>query len=103
MYKLLLFLKKTSEEQVFDHFKEFTLEHLSDLAGKKIIAGEVESSLLLDTKYSHFCELEVESKERMDNLLNSKHGKELNKDLMNFHEYVDVIFVDFTKREKQHI
>ena len=100
MYKMLLFLKKTNEKQVFDHFKEFTLKHLSDLAGKEIIAGKVESSLLLETKYSHFCELEVESKEKMDDLLNSKHGKELNKDLMNFHEYVNIIFVDYNMESK---
>lgn len=100
MYKLLLFLKKTEEKQVLDHFNEFTLKHLSVLAGKEIIVGKVESSLLLDTKYSHFCELEVESKEKMDDLLNSKQGKELNKDLMNFHEYVDIIFVDYNKGDK---
>ena len=95
MYKLLLLLKKTDGKQIFNHFEEFTLNHLSELSGEKVIAGKVESNLLLDTKYSHFCELEVENKEKMDNLLNSKAGKELTKDLMNYHEYVDLIFVDY--------
>jgi hypothetical protein len=100
MYKLLLFLKKTDDKQVFAHFEEFTLKHLSNLAGEEIIAGKVESSLLLETKYSHFCEFEVAKKEDMDKLLNSKHGKELNKDLMNYHEYVDLIFVDYVQINK---
>ena len=96
MYKLLLFLKKTDEKQVLEHFEEYTLKHLSELAGREIIVGKVESSLLLDTNYSHFCEFEVENKGKMDNVLNSKQGKELNKDLMNFHKFVDLIFVDYS-------
>jgi hypothetical protein len=97
MYKLILFLKKSDDKNVFIHFQDFTLKYLSELAGKKIIPGKVESSLLLDTKYSHFCEVEVELKEEMDKLLNSKAGKEFNKDLMNFHQHVDIIFVDFNR------
>ena len=97
MYKLILFLKKSNDKQVFSHFEEFTLKYLSEVAGKRVIPGKVESSLLLDTKYSHFCEVEVAKKEVMDKLLNSKAGKELNKDLMNFHKHVDVIFVDFNQ------
>jgi hypothetical protein len=95
MYKLLLFLKKSDDKNVLSHFQDFTLKYLSELAGKKIISGKVESSLLLDTKYSHFCEFDVEMKEEMDKLLNSKAGKEFNKDLINFHKYVDIVFVDF--------
>lgn len=100
MYKLLLFLKNIDDKQIFTHFEEFTLKYLSELAEKKIVAGKIESSLLLDTKYSHFCEFEVDNKEKMDNLLNSKQGKELNKDLMNFHEFVDVIFVNYPQTSK---
>jgi hypothetical protein len=100
MYKLLLFLKKTDDKQVFTHFEEFTLKYLSEIAGKKIVAGKIESSILLDTKYSHFCEMDAREKEEMDKLLNSRAGKELNRDLMNFHAYVDAIFVDFDQRNK---
>ena len=99
MYKMLLFLKKTEEKPVIEHFKEFTLKYLSELAGKEVFAARVESNLLLETRYSHFCELEVQIKEEMDKLLNSKTGKELSKDIMNFHEYVDLIFVDYTNNK----
>jgi hypothetical protein len=36
-------------------------------------------------------------KEDMDKILNGKAGKEFNKDLMNFHKHVDIIFVDFNQ------
>ena len=95
MYKLLLFLRKTNEKQILSHFQEITLENLSELAGKKVLPGKIESNLLTDTKYCYVCELEVNKKEEMDKLFNTKHGKELTRDLMNYHEYVDLIFVDY--------
>ncbi len=64
MYKLLLFLHKTdNNENIQNHFLEFTLKYLSDMAGKEIIAADVESNPLLEQKYSKFCELSVESVE----------------------------------------
>ena len=96
MYKMLVFLKKTDEEKIPEHFKNFTVKYLSAIAGKEIIAGKIESSILLDTKYTHFCEITAESKDKMDELMSSGKGRELNKDFMEFHEFVDVIFVDFT-------
>ena len=95
MHKMLVFLKKTKEDKILEHFENFTLKHLSEIAGREIKAGEIESSLLLDTKYTHFCEISVESKDKMDELMSSGKGRELNKDLMELHEFVDVIFVDF--------
>jgi len=97
MYKLLLFLNKTDEEKILNHFDDFTLKYLSDIAGQKIEAAEVESSLLLDQKFSKFCEVTVESKEVWDEKMNSKAGRELNKDLMDFHQFVTAIFVDYKK------
>lgn len=95
MYNLLVFLKKSDDEKITGHFKNYTLKYLSELAGKEIKAGKIESSLLLDTKYTHFCEISAGSKDEMDKLMSSGKGRELNKDLMEFHEFVDVIFVDF--------
>jgi hypothetical protein len=97
MYKLLVFLKKTDEEQVNNHFNEFTLKYLSEIAGKEIKAAKVESNLLLETKYSKFCELEAASRDEMDKLLDSKAGRELSKDFQQFHEFITLISVDFNK------
>jgi len=95
MYKLLVFVKKNNEEKVIDHFKNYSLKYLSEVSGKEVKLGEVESSLLLDQKYSHFCEFEAESKSEMDRLMSSKAGKQLNNDLMDFHQNIDILFVDF--------
>lgn len=97
MYKLLLFLKNTSEEQINTHFNEITLKHLSALAGKKIKSAAVESNPLLDQKYSRFCEVEVDSKEVWDQKMNSKEGKALNNDLIEFHQSVTPIFIDYSR------
>ena len=97
MYKLLLFLNKTDDGQVINHFKEYTAKFLSDLAGEEIPIAEVESNLLLDQKFLYFCEVGVESKEKWDQMMNSKEGRTLSKDLMEFHQFVTAIFVDYQK------
>jgi hypothetical protein len=95
MYKMLMFPKKSDDPNVKLHFKEHTLNILSEIAGKKIKPAEVESSLLLEKKYTLFCEISVDSKEKWDKMMTSGEGKKLNKDLMDFHPFIDLIFVNF--------
>ena len=95
MYKLLFFLKKSSEEKVLNHFMNFTLNHISAVAGSEIKAGNVESNLLLEEKYDKFCELTADSKEEMDRKMSSPEGKELNKNLVDFHKFITVISINY--------
>jgi hypothetical protein len=95
MYKLLIFLKKTDEEKIITPFKESTLKYLSDLTGKEVKAGKVESNLLLEEKYSYFCEVEFSSKDEWDEKINTKEGRIFNKHLMDFHQNITAIFVDY--------
>ena len=95
MYKLLLFLHKTNQDEILLHFNDFTKKYLADLTGEEIKVADVESNLLLDKKYSKFCEVTVDSKETWDRMMNSKEGKILNKDLMDFHQHITIIFVDY--------
>ncbi len=95
MYKLLLFLKKTNEEKIINHFNELTLKYLSDVVDEKISAGSIESNLLSDEKYLKFCEATISSKDDWDQRMNTKEGKELNKDLAEFHEFITAIFVNY--------
>ncbi len=95
MYKLLLFLHKTDDEQVIDHFEKYTVKYISEITGQDIKIGTVESNLLLEQKFGKFCEVTIESKEQWQKLLNSKAGRDLNNDLMDFHKSVTVIFVDY--------
>jgi hypothetical protein len=98
MYKLLFFLKKTNDEQILNHFQNFTLKYLCELAAKEVKPGKVESSLLLDHKYMYFCELETSSKEEMDKKLNSPAGKELSKHLAELANHSTIIFVDYNEQ-----
>ncbi len=95
MYKLLLFLKKTSEEKIINHFNEITLKLISDLIKKEVFAGDVESNLLSVEKYIKFCEVNSESRDEWDKLMNSKEGKALNKDLAEFDNFITAIFVNY--------
>lgn len=97
MYKLLLFLNKTNDEKIINHFEDYTLKYLTALTGVEIKSGQVESNLLLEQKFSRFCEVSVTSKEEWDRKMNSKEGRELNKHLMDFHQHISAIFVNYNK------
>jgi hypothetical protein len=99
MYKLLLFLKKTDDEEALDYFNKTIINSLSEAAGKEVKAAVVESSLLLQEKYIKFCEIETASKEQMDEMMSNAEGRNLSKQLENFHEYINLIFVDYNRKE----
>jgi hypothetical protein len=99
MYKQLFFLHKSENDIALPHFKDVILTHLSELSGKKIILAKVESSLLLDQKFSYFCEVEFESKDKMNELMNSKTGKQLTKNLMDFHQMITMISINYDIKE----
>ncbi len=95
MYKQLFFLHKSDNEKAFPHFNDVIVKHLVELSGNNIELAKVESNLLLDQKYSYFCEVGFESKDKMDELMNSKAGKQLSKDLTDFHQMITVISVNY--------
>jgi hypothetical protein len=95
MYKQLFFLHKTEDDKALDYFKNVILSHLIELAGTKIKLAKVESNLLLDQKYSYYCEIEFESFDKMNQLMNTKTGKALNKSLMDFHQLITVISINY--------
>lgn len=95
MYKMLLFLRKSDDQNVEKHFRDFTLPILKELTGKEIRTAEVESSLLIEQKYNLFCESAVQSKDEWDKLMASETGRKLNKDLADNHRSIDIIFVKY--------
>lgn len=95
MYKQLFFLHKSENEKGISQFNDVILEHLNELSGKEIKLAKVESNLLLDQKYSYFCEVEFESKDKMNELMNSKAGKQLTKALMDFHQMITIIAINY--------
>jgi len=100
MYKLLFFLHKTDDEDVLQFFKDNTVKIMEGIIGEDVCIAKVESNLLLEEKYSYFCEISASSKEEMDRMMHSKAGKELNKSLMNFHKNLTVIAVNYMDENK---
>jgi hypothetical protein len=99
MYKILFFLHKTDDENISSFFKDHIIKKLEEITETKISVAEVESNLLLEQKYSYFCEISAPSKEEMDKLMYSRAGKDLNKSLMEFHENITVITVNFNEKK----
>ena len=99
MYKQLFFLHKSEEDKAPPHFKDVILSHLIEVSGKEINIAKVESNLLLDQKYSYFLEVEYESKDKMNELMNTKAGKQLTKALMDFHKMITVISINYDSKE----
>lgn len=100
MYKLLFFLHKTDDENVLQFFKDNTVKKLEEITGEDIGIAEVESNLLLEQKYTYYCEISASSKEEMDRMMHSKAGKELNKSLMEFHKDITIIAVNYNQEKK---
>ncbi len=99
MYKQLFFLHKSENDKALPHFKDVILNHLKEISGKNIAIAKVESNLLLDQKYSYFFEVDFESKNRMDELMNTKDGRQLTKALMDFHKMITVISINYDTTE----
>ncbi len=100
MYKLLFFLHKTDDENVLQFFRDNTIKKLERIIGKDVGIAEVESNLLLEQKYTYYCEISASSKEEMDSMMQSIAGKELNKSLMDFHKNITVIAVNYNQEKK---
>ncbi|MEJ5262879.1 MAG: hypothetical protein WHT45_09380 [Ignavibacterium sp.] len=95
MYKLLIFIHKSKESGFINFFINSFLPLLNEIEGNEVKLAEVESNLLLEQKYSHFCELTANSKDEMDNKLNSSAGRSLSKLLMESHQHITVITVNY--------
>ena len=100
MYKLLFFLHKTDDDDAVQFFKDNTVKKLEGIIGGKVSVAEVESNLLLEQKYTYYCEISASSKDKMDRMMHSKAGKELNKSLMDFHKNITVIAVNYNQDKK---
>ncbi len=95
MYKQLFFLHKSEEDKALSHFSEAIIPLLIEISGKEIKLAKVENNLLLDQKYSYYCEVEFKSKDEMDKLMNTKSGKQLVKILVDFHKMITVISINY--------
>lgn len=94
MYKILIFIVK-DESDFINYFIQNFIPLLSELNGKAVKLAIVESNLLSDIKYSHFCEITANSKDEMDKKLSSSSGRKLGKLLMELHQKISVINISY--------
>lgn len=99
MFKQLLFLHKSDNDKALPHFKEVIVPLLTEVTGKEISLAKVESNLLLDQKYSFYCEAVFESQSKMNEQMNTRAGKQLTKALMDFHKMITMISVNYQDKE----
>ncbi len=95
MFKILIFIHKTGDDKIINHFRDHTIKVLSEISNQNVNLAIVESNLLSEQKYSHFCEVVFNSKDEMERLMNSQKGLALNKDVMNFHQQITIISVNY--------
>lgn len=95
MYKLLIFLKRTNDDELLTHFRDKTLPLLSRIAEEEVKIAKVENSLMFENKFDFYCEVCAESKDKMDKKMNSASGKELMRDLAGFHKNINFVFINY--------
>jgi len=95
MYKLLIFLKVSDDNIILTHFKDTTMKLLSQIAGEEIRMAKVENSLMFEGRFDFYCELSSESKDKMDEKMNSKSGRSLMRDLADFHKNINFLFINY--------
>lgn len=93
MYKLILLLKKTDDNNPKSTFCELLPSKLKDFHNK-IFTGKVESSVLLDKQFEFYIEIVTNTKEEMDNLFASKDGKEINRILETISPFVTPLLIN---------
>lgn len=95
MYKFLIFLRFSDDNELLTHFRDKTLTLLSRIAEEEIKIAKVENSLMFENKFDYYCEVCAESKDKMDSKLNSISGKELMRDLAGFHQNINLVFINY--------
>jgi hypothetical protein len=97
MYKILFFLHKTSDENIINFFNNKIVGKLREITHQAVEIASVENNFLLDQKYTAYCEVYASEQNEMNKLMNSKSGKELNKELADFFKNITVITVNYNK------
>lgn len=95
MYKMLLMIKDTADEELLNIFRENTLSHLEKAAGKKIQVGKIDGAKLNEEPYNKVYEITFESKHEMDKILASVEGRKFNRNITSFTQHISIFFVDY--------
>jgi hypothetical protein len=93
MVKFMIFLKKGSDSDIYDKFMNDTLPLIKNLKIEPPNISSIESSLLMENKYTHLIEIPFASKDLMDEKMSTPEGKLLQRSLMNMQYNIDMLVV----------
>jgi hypothetical protein len=95
MQSILYLLHGNSDEETKDFFYIQLIDILSELTGEEVKLGKIENSFLLEQKFISICQVKFENKEIMNKKMVSAKGKELNRNIMKFHNFITIIVVNY--------
>jgi hydroxymethylpyrimidine/phosphomethylpyrimidine kinase len=95
MINVLYFLHGNADDEAKEFFYNQLRKVLSDLIREEIKIGTIENSFLLENKYISMYTVKFEDKDIMNEMMVSGKGKELNRTIMNFHNFITIIVVNY--------
>lgn len=95
MYKMLLMIKDSADDELINLFRENTLSHLEHATGKNLSIGKIDGAKLIEEPYSKVCEVIFDSKHEMDKTMASIDGKKFNRNMTSFAPHVSIFFVNY--------
>jgi serine protease inhibitor ecotin len=95
MYKMMIFLKKTENEPLRNHFKSELLSSLREISGQDIQIAKVEGSLLTTEKFEYYCEITAESKDQIDKMLATPKGKRLSREISAYVNELVIFYANY--------
>lgn len=95
MYKILLMIKDSANDELIKYFRNDVIIHLEKAAGVKIQLGDVDGAKLNPEPYIKICEIVFKTKDEMDKALSTPDGKKFNRNLTSFIQHVSVFFIDY--------
>lgn len=95
MYKLVVMIKDSADDELIRTFRESVLIHLEKAAGQNLRIGKIDGAKLNEDPYYKICEFEFPSKLEMDKALASNDGKKFNRNLTSFFQHVSIFFIDY--------
>jgi len=95
MYKMMIFLNKTRDEESYENFIEFFVTPLEEIAGSKIPVAKIEGAAMAGEKYTHYCEINTDTRDEMDKLFATPEGRNFTKTIQNFLGRVTLFYSNF--------
>ncbi len=95
MYRLMIFLKKTDNEPLVNHFKNVILKYLREMSGQDIALAKIEGSNFMEDKYLYYCEISAKLKEDIDKMMVSPTGRKFTREISSFVNDIVMFYANY--------